>query len=184
MKAGDIILFSGDGVVSNLIKFVQMSKWSHVGVMLSDFELLESTTLTNVTSVMSDTKVKGVQVVNLAERIKSYSGEVAVRPIICASEFRLEYIEKTLKAFAVLHHGKPYEKDELELLMSAIDFIGSNEEDLSSFFCSELVAEGYQRCSLLPDNIPSNEFVPKDFASKSINEVLREVALGPIKMLN
>jgi len=44
-----------------------------------------------------------------------------------------------------------------------------NEEDLSSLFCGELVAEAYQNIGLLKEpleGLPSNEFTPKDFAEK------------------
>jgi len=52
----------------------------------------------------------------------------------------------------------------LELLKSAYDGpFGKNEEDLSSLFCSELVAEAYQRLGLLTEGTPSNEFTPADF---------------------
>ena len=45
--------------------------------------------------------------------------------------------------------------------------LGHNQEDLSSLFCSELVAEAYQRLGLLPkppQGLPSNEYTPRDFA--------------------
>ena len=44
--------------------------------------------------------------------------------------------------------------------------LGHNEEDLSSLFCSELVAEAYQRIGLLTSAMPSNEYTPKDFAER------------------
>lgn len=43
--------------------------------------------------------------------------------------------------------------------------LGQNAEDLSNMFCSELVAEAYQQIGLLADGLPSNEYVPGDFAS-------------------
>ena len=60
--------------------------------------------------------------------------------------------------------NRPYEKSEIELIKSAYDGPwGHNEEDLSSLFCSELVAEAYQRVGLLSNKKPSNEYTPKDF---------------------
>ena len=42
---------------------------------------------------------------------------------------------------------------------------GSNETDnLSSLFCSQLIAAAYQRMKLLSDVDPSNNFLPVDFA--------------------
>jgi hypothetical protein len=181
MKAGDIILFSGNGFISRIIKIAQMSKYSHVGVMISKDELLESTTLSGQKDIISGKKIKGVQVVDLQARIRAYDGEVYRRPLICENECRLEYITTHLRHFAVLFNGTPYEESELELLGSVFDLIPDQDEDLSSLFCSEMVAEAYQICNLLPDSIPSNEFTPKDFASEAINELLRNVSLGKIE---
>jgi hypothetical protein len=48
--------------------------------------------------------------------------------------------------------GRPYEESKLELLRSSCDDVfGDNEENLSSLFCSELIAEMYQRLGLLND---------------------------------
>jgi hypothetical protein len=64
---------------------------------------------------------------------------------------------------------KPYERSQIELLKAAYDGFGgaSSGEDLSSLFCSELVAEGYQAMGLLPEfpaGLPSNEYTPIDFS--------------------
>jgi hypothetical protein len=37
---------------------------------------------------------------------------------------------------------------------------------LSSLFCSELVAEVYQKMGLLTEKLPSNEYIPKDFSTE------------------
>jgi hypothetical protein len=56
-----------------------------------------------------------------------------------------EGIKFFLRALSNCRHevsGRPYERDEIELLKSACDGkFGENKEDLSSLFCSELVAE-------------------------------------------
>ncbi len=68
--------------------------------------------------------------------------------------------------------GRPYEKDQIQMILSAIDaqewflsFLRNKHEDLSSLFCSELVAAAYQRLGLLGDEKLSNEYTPDDFAS-------------------
>ena len=55
---------------------------------------------------------------------------------------------------------------------------GASDEDLSSLFCSELVAEAYQRIGLLGDSVPSSEYTPGDFAAHSRLELLSG-ELGP-----
>lgn len=45
--------------------------------------------------------------------------------------------------------------------------LGRNRtEDDSSYYCSELVAEAYQRMGLLPTSPPANEYTPHDFSSE------------------
>lgn len=47
-------------------------------------------------------------------------------------------------------------------------FLGRNNEDLSSVFCSELVAAAYQRMDLLPVAPPSNDYTPVHFAGQPL----------------
>ena len=68
--------------------------------------------------------------------------------------------------------GRPYEKSKLELILSTLDiqegflsFLHNQHEDLSSLFCSELVAAAYQRLGLLGRERISNEYTPDDFTS-------------------
>ena len=75
--------------------------------------------------------------------------------------------------------GRKYEADKLQLIKAAWDHaFGHNTEDLSSLFCSELVAEAYQRLGLLDENKPSNEYVRGDFSEKRVLSLLRG-RLGP-----
>lgn len=73
---------------------------------------------------------------------------------------------------------RPYEKSKLQLIRSALDFhqdyftfLKNEHEDLSSLFCSELVAAAYQHMGLLEfdktlENYKtSNEYTPDDFTS-------------------
>ena len=75
--------------------------------------------------------------------------------------------------------GREYEQDTLELIKAAYDGpFGHNEEDISSLFCSELVAEAYQRLGLLSEEKPSNEYTPADFSEKR-DIALLAGSLGP-----
>ena len=59
--------------------------------------------------------------------------------------------------------GRPYEQNLAELVGSVTRGV-SEEEDLSSIFCSELVAEVYQAAGLLPEqSLNSNELAPSAF---------------------
>lgn len=187
LKTGDIVLFSGKGGLSAGIKWFTFSRWSHVGMVVRSelgVMLWESTTLTNVKDAESGKERKGVQLVALSERIKKYQGEIAVR------QLNKNVDDSALKELGKLREevrGRPYEKNELELLKSAYDLVlGHNDENLSSLFCSELVAEAYQRMGLLenpPKGKDSNEYTPKDF---SVNGNLKLLVgnLGPEIMIS
>ena len=73
--------------------------------------------------------------------------------------------------FHLNRRGEEPIRRSIELFKAAYDgWFGQNEEDLSSLFCSELVAEAYQRMGLISDGkkaLPSNEFTPKDFSSEA-----------------
>ncbi len=182
LKTGDIVLFSGKGGISAGIKWATLSRWSHVGMVLKleeyDFVTIwESTTLSNLKDLISGKCRKGVQLVPLSSRVNKYEGEIAVRQLSGVS-FTANDV-KNLMEFRKQMTGKPYEEDMIELIKAAYDGpFGHNEEDLSSLFCSELVAEAYQRLGLLSEKKPSNEYTPADFSSKKEIK-LKKGELGP-----
>lgn len=187
LKTGDIILFSGKSGISEGIKFFTLSKWSHVGMVyrfdsaadpLGSVFCWESTTLCDLKDADTGKLTKGVQRVELSERLercfaKGYG--IAVRRLSGAVD------DAMLLALNTFRHevsGRPYELDRLELFKAAYEgLFGDNKEDLSSLFCSELIAEGYQRMGLLPDDVPSNEYTPKDFSSERRLRLQRGYAL-------
>lgn len=176
LKTGDIVLFSGTGFISAGIKMASKSIWSHVGMVLDlpeyNFKALwESTTLSKIKNLGTGTHMKGVQLVPLSERFKTYDGKAAVRHLkgVHLDPEKIQDLMEFRKEIA----GRPYEEDKLELIKSAYDGIfGGNTEDLSSLFCSEMVAEAYQRMNLLSEDLPSNEYTPADFSEKFPLELL------------
>ena len=172
---GDIVLFSGKGGLSHTIKLATNSKWSHVGMVLRLPDshaafLWESTTLTNLKDAIDGRVKRGVQLVLLSDRVRTYDGEISIRHLRDHTIGDTSYLD--LMAFRQEVRGRAYEQGKLELIKAAYDGpLGHNQEDLSSLFCSELVAEAYQRLGLLqepPQGLPSNEYTPRDFA-KPIN---------------
>lgn len=174
LKTGDIILFSGKSAISNIIKIFSGGKWSHVGMVLRlpEFDdavmLWESTTLSDINDVETGVAIKGVQLVPLSQRLTSYNGEVTVRLL---NKAITKPMFNALAARRKELSRKPYERGETELIKAAWDGLGgaSKGEDLSSLFCSELVAEAYQAMGLLPEwpkGPPSNEYTPMDFSNR------------------
>ena len=181
LKTGDLILFSGKGGISAGIKWATLSRWSHVGMILvlSEYDFVtvwESTTLSSVIDLDSKTPKKGVQLVPLSARVASYDGEIAVRRLL-GHKIGEDDIKKLMR-FRKKVTGTPYEQDKIELIKAAYDGpLGRNSEDLSSLFCSELVAESYQCLGLLSEDKPSNEYTPADF-SEDANLILLKGRLG------
>lgn len=191
LKTGDIVLFSGKGGISAGIKWATLSRWSHVAMVFNleeyDFVTLwESTTLSSIRDLDTHTMMKGVQLIPMSDRVQTYEGEIAVRQLQGATLGKSQ-----IDALMVLRkeiRGRPYEKSEAELVKAAYDGpFGHNEEDLSSLFCSELVAESYQVMGLLPagkKDKPSNEYVPADFSKDRAGALkLLQGSLGSEVML-
>ena len=177
LKTGDIILFSGKGGISAGIKWITLSRWSHVGmiVVLPEYDFVtvwESTTLSSLVDL--DTKVprKGVQLVPLSLRVEDYPGDIAVRQLIDVTfdEHALRQLMELRREFV----GREYEQDKIELIKAAYDGpFGRNAEDVTSLFCSELVAEAYQGLGLLGEEKRSNEYTPADFSAAMQLDLLK-----------
>lgn len=182
LKTGDIVLFSGKGAFSDLIKYASMSRWSHVGMVVKipeyDFVTVwESTTLSNIKDLDTGNANKGVQLVPLSARVDKYSGGMSIRRLE-GSDLGSAALSKLMTLRAELK-GKRYERGKMELFKSLWDGkFGLNEKDLSSIFCSELVAEAYQCLGLLDTDLPSNEYTPADFSSKKMDELRNGFYLG------
>ena len=175
LKTGDIVLSSCKGAFSDIIKYGSLSKYSNVGmvVRIPEYDFLaiwECTTLNNVSDVDPNLPRKGVQFVPLSDRVQKYSGDIAIRQLKGASLpagalLKLMELRKQLR-------GKSYEREKVQLLKSACDGpFGHNNEDLSSIFCSELVAEAYQCLGLLKDDKASNEYTPADFTDTKMRKL-------------
>lgn len=172
----DLILFSGRGFVSSVIKVCSRSKFSHVGVVIkkedirfrdAEFRdggviLFESTILGNNRDIFFNEHKRGVQFVYFSDKIKNYKGNVYIRQIKIKEEDKEGMILK-LNEFALEVENREYERSKLELLFSCIPFLKLHE-NLNTLFCSELVAELYQRIGLLPDYIQSNSYTPNSFS--------------------
>lgn len=170
LKTGDLVLFSGKGGISEWIKWFSKSTWSHVGMILKSVDwnvilLWESTSLSSVEDVELGRAIRGVQLVPFSARLANYRGRVAVRKL---SHHTTPDMEDSLCQFRSEVRARPYEKNYIELAKAAYDGpFGGNVEDLSSLFCSELIAEAYQRMGLLTEGKPSNEYTPRDFSTEA-----------------
>lgn len=186
LKTGDLVLFSGKSFSSESIKWVTLSKWSHVTMVMVmpeyDFVCLwEATTDANLRDLDAPCAHQGVQLVPLSERMRQYDGAIALRrledvQLVQSDIDRLMVLRKKLAR-------RPYEKSTLELMAAAYDGpFGNQHQNLSSLFCSELIAAAYQALELLPkgrSSKPSNEYVPADFSEEHEELPWLRGRLGP-----
>ncbi|QSX28490.1 hypothetical protein [Shewanella cyperi] len=167
MRPGDVIAFGGKAAFSNLTKFATRSHVSHVGVILqtkvvndsSDRffnQIIESTELNDFT---------GVQISRFSDRL-DYDGEIwwlPLDPELRETRFNeaafYEFLFNQAKA------RKPF--DVPQALLSAFDLFddfngpGYNQEDFAKFFCSELVAAGFEAAGMT-GTINCSEVTPID----------------------
>lgn len=182
LNTGDLVFFAGKSLFSSAIKLGTLCKWSHVGMVLNipEYQFLavwESTPVGDIKDLISNTPKKGVQLVPLSDRVQKYSGSVAVRRLQGGSlgDGALD----RLMGLRLKLRNRAYEQEKIELLKAAYDGpLGANREDLSSVFCSELVAEAYQALALLPEDKPSNEYTPADFSQGRMRDLARGFSLS------
>jgi len=150
IKAGDLVAFSGANYVSDMVNLATwgLPRWgiSHVGIVAKvDDRLLlfEATTLGEVPCEITGVPFNGTQAHSL--NFGGYKGRVWYYPL-----YRELYEREStrLTAYLISILQTPY--DDLGALRSArLSFLG---QDLTSLFCSELVAAAYANIGILPSN--------------------------------
>ena len=183
VRSGDLLLFSGRGLSSWLVRMFTRSRWSHIGMVVElpghpQPLLLESTLFNESADVVLGRPVAGVVLVSLAEKLDNYKGDVALRRR-CGSALGGRQQRLLEKMLARLMH-RPYKH---YLLCHLLEYLGggARRQDLSGLFCSELVAEIYRRLGWLPGDIRASNFVPGHFAGPAL--ALREGHLGELVLL-
>lgn len=168
LTSGDVLLYHGQHPLHLRQQEVTGCPWSQVGLVLclsinTQPHVFESTKLSVCQDVKQGNIIHGVQIVRLRDRVDSFEGEVAVRrllpPLSTHRIFRL-------RAFAEEVHGRPF--NESKWVAARAFFRRNAPSDRSSFFCSELAAEAYQRIGLLPappTGLSANNYIPADFSS-------------------
>lgn len=195
LKTGDLILLSGQLFTSELTQLLQVSKWSHVAMVIHpkdigiDYNrpvLWESNTLQNLEDIALKTSKVGPMLVDLQERI--YTDKALQYDDL----FQIRYLnqgmfdEKTLhgklKAFIEKSHTAGYPNSELRMFKDVFDGLFNNKDpEPSKYFCSELIADTYIHMGLLPKNYVPNSYMPRDFSDQNTLPLLGRAMLhnGP-----
>jgi hypothetical protein len=186
LKTGDMVLMSGEGAISRLIKITTFSEWSHVGIVLVIKELnlvliFESTSLSNLKDFYTNKKTNGVQVVLFEERLKSYKGKIAIRQLVVE---RTPQMLKDFHDFRKEMEGRKYEKRKISQLAFSIapnflfefaaKIIPKNiakiifKEKFKYMFCSELYAAFLKCWQLISLHIPSYQYNPSEVSKLNL----------------
>jgi hypothetical protein len=170
LDSGDVLLFAGESRFSSAIKRLTGSHWSHSALVARPHAggpllLWEATLDTDLPDVTTHEIASGVNLYDLEHWIRHYAGETVIRPLRVE---RTDAMRAALLAFYQEARGRPYARNRLELFRAVYDGpLGKNRtDDLSNFFCSELVAAAFQRMGLLPASPPANEYTPHDFSAE------------------
>lgn len=183
-ESGDLVLFSGKGLVSGTIRFFTGSHWTHVGLVLRDphsgeLLLLESTVTEESADVVLGRPVRGVQVVRLSEKLAVYEGDIALRRL--EMDVRPPGFEEDLLEIAEMWRFRGY-KSFMATLLLDIFSPRRRPQRVHRVFCSELVAEVYKRLGLMSRAIRSSRCVPGDFGRDDLVQ-LTEARLAPPELI-
>ncbi|MDP2226562.1 MAG: hypothetical protein Q8J78_03685 [Moraxellaceae bacterium] len=186
LESGDLVLFSGRTFAARLVQCWTGSYWSHVGIVIRMPEygnvplLWEATRANKVADIHRGACRDGVQLVPLAEKLASYTGEVAVRRLVDDGHGHCRY--QCLRPLLQEWQALPYCNFVFKQLR-----VWWRGHEAAPFrhggFCSELVAEVYQRLSLLPLDKPPMDYVPRDFGPEASLSLLRG-RLSPLALLS
>ncbi len=180
MKPGDVIAFSGNSFFSEIIKLATFSNISHVGVILQT-QVFNDGSGRFFNKVIESATVHGFSGVNdnrLSERLNEFDGDIWWLPL--KKELRKERFNETLFFNFLFDQEKARKEYDLpQALLSALDIfdklpfaadeLGRNKEDFSKFFCSELVAAGFEKSGIIGD-INASEVTPIELCRWNIYE--------------
>jgi PH domain/C2 domain/PX domain/Permuted papain-like amidase enzyme, YaeF/YiiX, C92 family len=167
---GDLILVSSPATVTHAVKLATSSQWDHIAMVTAAPGKRHRLRLYEAT-------MEGIHEYALDYALAVYhsSSKIAVR--------RLQ-VEPTadmlasLQAFIGDMRGRPYKTDYWQILRAAS--ASNKSDDLSSMFCSQLVAAAYQRMGLLDETHLTNNFVPGDFAFECGSSAARVGQIGKL----
>jgi hypothetical protein len=167
LAAGDVLFFSGSTSFRTRLQRHMESRWDQTAIVipwhsLREVALLEATSRPTCADIRSHQFLAGVRIVSIREKLRTFSGSVARRRIIPS----LTNSQVTsLSAFAEQTCGLPFNTSPF---YAARALHRRNKEGSGlSFCCTELVAQAFQRISVLrspPEGRPASNYVPRDFA--------------------
>ncbi|MFN3712638.1 MAG: hypothetical protein ACK4SX_03145 [Alcanivoracaceae bacterium] len=176
LQTGDLLLFSGRGWSSDVIRWFTGSNWTHVGVIVCLDEageplVFESTLSPESVDLFRGEACSGVTLVPLSRRIADYQGDIVLRRREGAPLGGRQ--RRLVRRLVQRLYRRPYRH---YLWRQLLDAWPGVRRDYRGMFCSELVAELYRRLGWLPRDIRAGGYVPGHFGQDEF--LLQEGALS------
>ena len=173
LETGDIILFNGDYLLSYIVEYCTDSIYSHVGVVLKNPNLGDAT-FKGIYLLESEREhtpdpenhriKKGVQIINLEEKIKNYKGRVYVRKLSCIRDDK--FYKKIIEIHSAVHNI-PYDLNPVDWIKGVLQLNIGNTHKENTYWCSALVTFVFVKLGLLDKNIAWTIVSPQDLSSSS-----------------
>ena len=187
MLPGDVIAFGGKSHFSEIIKFATLSSVSHVATILHTQVPDDKRYFNQV--IESTGHGGGVTITRVSELLTHYNGDIWWLPL--KKEIReKKFNQKEFFNFLFQQAKEKKKYDVAQGVGSAIDIfdklgqgffgLGSNKEDFSKFFCSELVAAGLEKAGTV-GSINASEITPIELCTWNIYEDQYYLLKGDIK---
>lgn len=109
IKPGDVIAFSGDNPVSQVIKAVTDGQISHVAVVLAVGLSIDRNSDRNCFNLVAEASHEGVRITSLSGLQKAYKGKIWWLPLSCECRERLEQNFSCFCDLLINNDGKPYD---------------------------------------------------------------------------
>jgi hypothetical protein len=184
LNTGDILLFRGTGIISKLLEYFGVSKYSHVGIVLKNpsfinpelqdgIYILESG-FHNTPDIENNKLKKGVQIHHIDDVLKEYSkGTVYVRKLYCE---RNDVFYKKLNEIHKEIHDKPYDLNICDWIYAKYNLTHTIPENskfrtTKSFWCSALVSYILCELGVIDKDINWSLIAPREFSSDEGNKL-------------
>ena len=179
LSEGDVVLFRTKKFTSKLQRAMCRTGFDHIGIVVIDEACPDSCCSPRFKELRVklgvpawhtlEADASGVDVYPFTpESLASYRGMVAIRHLGFERGALTGAMSGSLHMFMEEVKGRPYERRWMELLRAANWFGHNDKEDLSTLFCSQLVAAAYQRMGVVSRaERSSNAYIPGDFATNA-----------------
>ena len=175
IKTGDVIAFSGNSLVSRLIKWKTGSPYSHVGIVMDgDIKggigkvvLMVESTVTVKPDASARKVINGVQLHFLSKKLECYDGGAWWLPL---KELLPHYAAFSMQQWLREKRADRVPYDFIQALGAGVEMFDlipgfESQPDFSSLFCSELVTKALQIAGVVGDSINASEQTPADVAA-------------------